>query len=160
MSELVARIQKMMRQNKWSLALAESCTGGQLAAELTRQPGASHCFFGGVVVYSNEAKEKVLGVSAQALKEHGAVSEVVALQMAQGVKKLYDSDWSVSVTGVAGPDGGSPEKPVGTVWFSWTGPNFEKTQREVFDGEREDVQRASVLLALEVLWNAMKSDRT
>jgi PncC family amidohydrolase len=152
---LVAEIQKKMVERGWKLALAESCTGGQLAAEIARRPGASSYFEGGVVAYSYDAKEQTLGVLPDTLKKYGAVSEQVAVQMANGVRRVLKSDWALSVTGIAGPDGGTPDKPVGTVWFALVGPGVEEAYKKLFDGGREDVQRASVLFALEVLWNAI-----
>lgn len=152
----VAEIQEHMLQRGWTLSLAESCTGGQLAAEIARRPGASSYFEGGVVAYSYDAKEQFLGVSAETLKNHGAVSEEVALEMANGVRRVLGTDWALSVTGIAGPGGGTPDKPVGTVWFALAGPDVEVAHRKLFDGGREDVQRASVLFALDVLWNAIQ----
>lgn len=101
-----------------TLATAESCTGGTIASQLTAQAGASRYFRGGVVAYSNEVKECALGVNHSTLEQHGAVSEQTAREMAEGVRKRFDSDYAIATTGIAGPDGGTPTKPVGTVWIA------------------------------------------
>jgi len=100
-----------------TLALAESCTGGCIADHITNVPGASAIFRGGFVTYSNEMKERCLGVRAETLARHGAVSEAVAKEMAEGARRVSGSDYAISVTGIAGPDGGTPDKPVGTVFI-------------------------------------------
>ncbi len=105
-----------------TLAVAESCTGGTIAARFTAMPGASAYFRCGVVAYSNEAKRDLLGVDAEALARYGAVSEQVARQMAEGVRRVAGADYAVATTGIAGPAGGSPEKPVGTVWIAMATP--------------------------------------
>lgn len=114
--KLIGAIQSLCISNHWTLSLAESCTGGDIAARLTRVAGCSHYFLGSIVTYSNDLKIKLLGVSPQDLAQHGAVSRVVVEKMATGVLQLTGSDYSLAVTGIAGPGGGSPEKPVGTVW--------------------------------------------
>ena len=109
-----------------TLAAAESCTGGALSAKFTAMSGASEYFLGGVVSYSNEVKNQVLGVRAEDLEKYGAVSEPVARQMAEGVRRVCGTTWGVSTTGIAGPTGGTPDKPVGTVWMAVAGPNGTK----------------------------------
>jgi len=116
--ELEAVVIRLLTAQKKSLAVAESCTGGWIANRLTNVPGASAVFRGGFVTYSNEAKEKFLGVRAETLARHGAVSEAVAREMAEGARRAMGSDYAIAVTGIAGPDGGSAEKPVGTVYFA------------------------------------------
>ncbi len=134
-----------------TIATAESCTGGNIAHLITQVPGASAYFLGGVVAYANEVKTQVLGVSAADLKAHGAVSEPVALQMAQGVRKMTGADWAVSTTGIAGPDGGTAEKPVGTVWIGVAGPQGAMAQEFHFAFTRErNIAKAS-FTALELL---------
>ena len=103
---------------KQTLALAESCTGGAIAQRITDVPGASEVFLGGVVSYANSAKETLLGVNPETLRQYGAVSEAVAREMALGARKKFNSDYALAVTGIAGPGGGTPEKPVGTVFIA------------------------------------------
>lgn len=138
-------------KHKLSVSFAESCTGGKLSSWVTEVPGVSEFFMGAVVTYSNESKQSLLGVKESSLKVEGAVSEVVALQMAQGVRKKLNSDWSVSITGIAGPSGGTADKPVGTVWFAICGPNVEETSKKKFEGNRVEIQTQSALYALEFL---------
>lgn len=134
-----------------TVATAESCTGGWIAKAITDIPGSSAVIAYGIVSYSNGAKESLLGVDEQTLVDHGAVSEAVVTEMAEGAANLSGADFSVAVSGVAGPDGGSDEKPVGTVWFAWTtrGSGLQTdTERVRFDGDRDAVRRQTVLHAL------------
>jgi nicotinamide-nucleotide amidase len=119
--ELEEVLAKLLLGRKQSLALAESCTGGYVAHRLTRIPGSSRWFKGGVVAYSNEAKQSILGVDPESIAQFGAVSQTVAEQMAAAARKVFGADFALSLTGVAGPDGGSVEKPVGTVWIGLAG---------------------------------------
>lgn len=131
-------------------ATAESCTGGWIAKALTDVAGSSAWFDRGLVTYSNAAKQELLWVSAEILAEHGAVSEPVVRQMAEGALARSAADLAVAVSGIAGPGGGSAEKPVGTVWFAWarTGQTT-RSERRLFAGDREAVRRQSVAHALE-----------
>ncbi|MBO7501899.1 MAG: CinA family nicotinamide mononucleotide deamidase-related protein [Paludibacteraceae bacterium] len=113
---------EQLKAKKATIATAESCTGGKLAALLNKHPGSSAFYKGSVVAYSNEVKHNVLGVNADDLNRYGAVSEPVVLQMAEGVRRLLNTDYAIATSGIAGPDGGSPEKPVGTVWMAWATP--------------------------------------
>lgn len=142
---------RSLRDRKLTVSFAESCTGGQLSSFLTEQPGISDIFIGSVVSYSNEVKMDLLGVRRDTLMKEGAVSEFVALQMALGVRHQLKSDWSAAVTGIAGPTGGSPEKPVGTVCFAVVGPDYEKSLVAHFSGDRNEIQRQSVDRAVELL---------
>lgn len=152
---LIARAEAVaaaMKAGGRTLALAESCTGGWIAKCCTDVPGSSAWFHAGWVTYANRAKCELLGVSAASLQRHGAVSEIVAAQMARGARRLAHADWALSVTGIAGPDGGTPEKPVGTVCFGWVGPEDEpETQTCLFYGDREAIRRSSVAHALDGL---------
>jgi nicotinamide-nucleotide amidase len=119
---LASVVGQYLRQHNQTLAVAESCTGGWLGEMITEVPGSSDYFLGGIISYSNAVKIEQLGVSASDLDEHGAVSETVAMQMAQGVKQTLQSDWGISITGIAGPDGGSGTKPVGLVYIGIAEP--------------------------------------
>ena len=116
--EIEAVVVDLLRARKQTLALAESCTGGLIASRITDVPGASEIFLGGVVSYANSAKEKFLGVRAETLQQHGAVSEAVAKEMAVGARENFGSDFAIAVTGIAGPSGGTAEKPIGTVFIA------------------------------------------
>ncbi len=127
------------------LAFAESCTGGLASAIVTNIPGSSAWFDGGVVVYSNQAKQDLLQVSKNTLHQYGAVSEQVAAEMAEGLLKQGRASIVVSVTGIAGPDGGTPEKPVGTVCFAWTSKDHPtKTCQLLLSGNRQEIRQKSV----------------
>ena len=137
-----------------TVAAAESCTGGWVAKAITDIAGSSGCFAYGIVSYSNEAKEALLDVDAATLKEHGAVSEPTVREMAAGVLDLSGADLAVAISGVAGPGGGTPEKPAGTVWFSWAWRSSEggvsvDAVLHRLKGDREAVRRQSVVLALD-----------
>ncbi len=134
-----------------TIATAESCTGGLVAGAITAIAGSSAWFERGFVTYSNLAKEEELGVSPSTIERFGAVSEETAREMAEGAVRASSAHWAVAVTGVAGPDGGSSEKPVGTVWFAWAGPGHLEALRRQFDGDRSAVREASVRVALEGL---------
>lgn len=138
-----------LKAKGWILSLAESCTGGWVAQCITAIPGSSAWFDRGFVTYSNLAKQQMLGVGADTLQQHGAVSEQTALEMALGALAYSTADISASITGIAGPDGGSLEKPVGTVCFGWSCQNGQiLTCRKAFAGDRESVRRQSVETAL------------
>lgn len=128
----------------WTLSVAESCTSGLISATLGKSPGISQIFSGAVVTYSNSSKVDVLGVPEHLIKSLGAVSGPVATSMAKNAQEKFKSTWSVAVTGIAGPGGGSPDKPVGTVWIAVCGPSFEYVERQVFEGSREQVQQRAV----------------
>lgn len=141
-----------------SLALAESCTGGLLAKRLTDAAGASRFLVGGVVAYSNQVKQDLLGVPAQVLDAQGAVSEATALAMAAGVRRALNTDAALAVTGIAGPDGGTAEKPVGTVWIAAVLGERSETRRFLFPGERDEVRQRSAQAALDMLWRMLGSE--
>ncbi len=135
------------------VSTAESCTGGWVAKAITDIPGSSAVFGYGVVSYSNGAKESILGVQNQTLEDHGSVSEPVVKEMAEGSLHLSGADIGVAVSGIAGPDGGSKEKPVGTVWFAWAvrddGKVMTQTGCKHFSGDRELVRELTVVYALQ-----------
>lgn len=149
----------IIRSRKLTLGFGESCTGGLLSATLAKIPGVSDIFMGSVVSYSYTAKVDLLGVSWDTLNNKGAVSEEIALQMARGVCEKIKVNCSVAITGVAGPTGGTPDKPVGTVWVAAKGPGFEVVQRKLFAGDREQIQKLSVEYAVELLLNALQQDQ-
>lgn len=142
---------ELLRKAGATLTAAESCTGGLLAERITRVPGSSDYFLGGAVTYTNELKSQVLGVPPKMLREHGAVSEPVARAMAEGVRKIYRSDYGIGITGVAGPGGGSEAKPVGTVHIALAGPDGTDHKRIRFPGDRERVRMHSAQFALDML---------
>ena len=141
-----------------TVSVAESCTGGLLGAALTELPGSSCYFLGGIQAYANDVKEGLLGVSNETLVSFGAVSEEVASQMANGIQRLTGSDWAISTTGVAGPDGGSGEKPVGTVWISVVGCDGLYSQKLELDGDRMDVRQGAVRWALSMLLERLSGE--
>lgn len=135
-----------------TLGLAESCTGGMIAARVTDIPGSSAYFAGGVVAYDNRVKENVLFVPGLELARHGAVSEEVARSMAAGVKRLLKTDIGLAVTGIAGPGGGTPDKPVGLVYVALEGPGEESLCRELrLKGSRAEIRSATAAAALDML---------
>ncbi len=146
---LAKRLAEVLVHRGARIATAESCTGGLIAGALTRIPGSSGWFEYGFVTYGNNAKSDLLGVPEQLIDAHGAVSEPVAIRMAEGALDRASSEFAVAVTGIAGPDGGTDEKPVGTVWFAWaqTGAETVATVR-CFDGDRDAVRNQSVEFAL------------
>jgi nicotinamide-nucleotide amidase len=140
----------LLKKNS-TVAVAESCTGGLISHEITSIPGSSKWYKGSVVAYSNEIKERVLHVEASVLTEHGAVCEPVVLQMANGVRKIMDTEYGIATSGIAGPDGGSPEKPVGTVWIAVSGPDGNKSAVFNFANNRERNIIRSSQTALDML---------
>ena len=145
------------KTKKLKISCAESCTGGLVGAALTEIPGSSEVFNGSAVTYSNEAKIKILGVTENTLKNFGAVSENCAKEMAEGSLKIYDSDFAVSITGIAGPDGGTDLKPVGTVCFGIASKNETKTFTEIFSGNRAEIRLSAVNFALTELLKASRN---
>lgn len=137
------------------LATAESCTGGGIAEAVTRTPGSSAWFGHGWVTYSNAAKQAQLGVPTELLAMHGEVSEAVVRAMAEGARQRAGADWAVAVSGIAGPEGGSPGKPVGLVWFAWAGPERCISEACVFSGDRAAVRAHSVNHAMAQLFLAV-----
>lgn len=145
------RLVALLAARRMTCATAESCTGGGIGAALTSVPGASAVYKGGIVSYANEAKENLLGVSPATLARHGAVSPETAAEMAQGARARLGTDLAVSVTGIAGPGGGTPEKPVGLVWFGIASARGTRTEKRLFPGDRDEVRAATVAHALQLL---------
>lgn len=148
---LVADLAYFLQKRSWQLAVAESCTGGLIAAACTELAGSSLWFERGFVSYSNAAKIELLGVDAALIEHHGAVSEEVARAMAQGAISRSCAQVALAVTGVAGPSGGSADKPVGTVWFGWATPAGVVSDLRRFEGDRRHVREAAVQHALQQL---------
>ena len=134
-----------------TLVTAESCTGGLVAHRITDVPGSSAYFLGGFVAYANEAKEEILGVRHETLVAHGAVSEETALEMARGARRRLGADLGMSTTGIAGPTGGTPDKPVGLVFVALSAPEVETCQRNVWQGDRLANKEESAEAALQLL---------
>ncbi len=149
--ELEGVVGEMLRDRGLTLAVAESCTGGLLGYRITKIPGSSDYFLGGVISYANEVKRDILGVNGEDLRRYGAVSEEVARQMAEGVRKLIRADLGVGITGIAGPTGGTSEKPVGLVYIALATPEETICQRNVFPGDREIVRWRSSQTALDMV---------
>lgn len=146
---LASEVGALFRANGQRLVTAESCTGGWVAQCLTSVAGSSDWFERGFVTYSNDAKQEMLGVAPETLARHGAVSVATARAMAEGALRRSHADWSVAITGIAGPGGGSPDKPVGMVCFAWTGPDGGgATDVQHFAGDRQAVRARSVAHAL------------
>jgi len=156
-----ALVNEMITAGK-TLSTAESCTGGWIAKSLTDIPGSSACFAYGLVSYSNGAKESLLGVSPVTLLEHGAVSEPTVREMAAGALHLSGADFAVAVSGIAGPDGGSEEKPLGTVWFAWAVRHVSDAEVDAemrqFAGDREAVRSATVIAALQGIRERLRNN--
>ncbi len=145
------RVGKRLTEAGLTLAVAESCTGGLIGHRITDVPGSSTYFLGGVIAYAYEAKERLLGVRHSTLYEYGAVSEQTAGEMARGARRVVGADIGIAVTGIAGPSGGLPDKPVGTTWVAVSTRNREWTERHQWDGNRDENKAASVDAALELL---------
>lgn len=134
-----------------TISVAESCTGGMLASKLTSLPGSSEYFLGGVVTYSNDSKESILGASKDTMIADGAVSKGTAIDMAEGVRRIFYSDVSLSITGIAGPGGGTDTKPVGLVWIGLSSNNGSFAKKYLFGGDRGTIRESAVDAALDLL---------
>ncbi len=154
--KLESEIGDLLRARGLKLATAESCTGGLVADRITDVPGSSDYFLGGFVAYAYEAKVATLGVSWDTLRAHGAVSRQTVLEMARGARKALGADLAVSVSGIAGPGGGLPNKPVGTTWFGLVAPDGEWTQLFQFEGDRLQNKSASAEAALHMVVNYLQ----
>lgn len=148
LTDLAAAAGRAAARRGWTMATAESCTGGLVGALLTSVPGCSEWYVGGVVSYSNALKRDLLGVGTETLAAHGAVSAAVAEAMAVGARDRLGATIAVAVTGIAGPDGGSADKPVGLVWFALAGPSGVRTWSTRTDGDRQHVRAAAAATIL------------
>jgi len=154
----VRELEALCIQRGWTVGCAESCTGGLLASSICAFPGVSSFFKGGVISYARSVKAGILNIPESLLQVHGEVSLPVVRAMAVGARRALDCTWAVSITGIAGPSGGSPGKPVGFVCFAVSGPGFESSVQHQFDGRggRQDIQRQAALFAFDLLVNAMR----
>jgi nicotinamide-nucleotide amidase len=148
LQHLTAQVSDALLKQAWLLSTAESCTGGWVAKCCTDLAGSSAWFDRGFVTYSNQAKHELLGVDTETLKRYGAVSEQVVIEMALGALHNANANISVSISGIAGPDGGSDEKPVGTVWLAWATEKSAKSELHHLYGNRDAVRRQAVAIAL------------
>jgi nicotinamide-nucleotide amidase len=153
--DLAALVLAMCREQHLTIATAESCTGGLLGARITAIPGSSDVYAGGIVAYDNSVKTKLLGVRDASLNEHGAVSEQVAREMAEGCARALDTRIGIGITGIAGPGGGTAEKPVGTVWIAVAGVGETRTLGRVYVGDREEIRLRATQAALDQLRRAL-----
>ncbi|RLF63065.1 MAG: competence protein ComA [Thermoplasmata archaeon] len=155
MEELAKKIAPLLKERHLKVATAESCTGGLIGHTITDVPGSSEYYEGGIISYSNEMKMKFLGVKERTLKEYGAVSEQTAKEMAEGVRRATDADIGIATTGIAGPGGGTAEKPVGLVYIAISADRKTKVEKHLFKGNRwenkEQTCRAALSLLLDYL---------
>ena len=157
-SQGVEELKQICQLRGWKIGLAESCTGGVLSAWIAQQPGISNIFQGAVVSYGRHAKEQIWGVTSAMIIAAGVVSEPVARAMARGARAALAADGAVSITGIVGPTGGSPVKPVGTVCFAVVGPGYEEATTHNFDPEldRQEIQRQAAIFAFDLLLSALR----
>ncbi|MBI3244019.1 MAG: CinA family protein [Chloroflexi bacterium] len=153
---LEAQIGALLAERKLTLAAAESCTGGLIAHRLTNVPGSSTYFLGGVVAYAYDAKEHLLGVHHATLYDHGAVSKETAIEMARGARRIFSADIAVAVTGIAGPGGGLPNKPVGLTWIALSTREGETAQQFIWGKDREGNKAESAEAALRMVWDYLQ----
>lgn len=146
-----------LREKKATIAVAESCTGGLISDRITNVPGSSAYFERGIVAYSNQAKIDYLGVSEKILEDHGAVSSETAMAMASGIKKAANATFGLAVTGIAGPGGGTAEKPVGLVYIALAGPYGTEVSGFRFDGDRAGIKAKTAEAALSLVVSKLKS---
>jgi len=156
MEKIEKALVRRLTGQKRTLALAESCTGGFIANQITNVPGASKIFLGGVVAYSNDVKQKFLGVRAKTLERHGAVSQATAAEMAQGARKRFGADFAIAVTGIAGPTGGTKSKPTGTVFIAMAGAFGTFVDHHVNRLSRKQFKKMTARQALELLRRNLK----
>lgn len=155
---LVKALAEICERRGYRLAVAESCTGGSLAAAITEVPGVSSFFLGGIISYSDDVKRNLLGVAPEVLAHHGAVSEATARAMAEGVRARLGADVAISVTGIAGPTGATPTKPVGLVYVGAATPQQTLVRRDVWPGSRAEIRVASVQAALKLALEALRRE--
>jgi len=158
MEKLMQRLADLLTEREVMVATAESCTGGLIGDTLTSVPGSSSYYEGGVISYSNALKQRFLNVAAETLERHGAVSEQTAREMALGIRNAADVDVGIATTGIAGPGGGTPEKPVGLVYIGLASDGRVTVQKHVFDGSRRENKTATCRAALQMLYDHVSHD--
>lgn len=156
--KLEYQVGELLRQRGWRLAVAESCTGGLIGHRLTNVPGSSTYYMGSITAYAYEAKVRLLGVKWSTLEQYGAVSRETVLEMAHGVRQALAADLGIAVSGIAGPGGGTPEKPVGTTWIGLSAPDYENAWMYVWPGERLDVKEHSAEESLRLAVEYLKQE--
>ncbi|PJF43678.1 MAG: competence protein ComA [Phototrophicales bacterium] len=156
--QVTSQVARLLREQNLTIACAESCTGGMLMHELTNIPGSSAYMLGGIVAYSNTAKHSLLGVQENTLNVFGAVSEQVSAAMARGVRAAFGANIAIGITGIAGPDGGTPDKPVGLTYISYVTADMTVVRRYVWDGDRFANKAASVQAALKLILEQLGDD--
>jgi len=156
-TRLAKQIGKALKSRRMMLATAESCTGGGIAQAITKVSGSSEWFDRGFVTYSNTSKEEMLGVAPHTMRDHGAVSEATAREMADGALQYSRAQITLAVTGIAGPTGGTPEKPVGTVWFAWVCKGKAKTVCHYLTGDRDAIRVKATRIALQGVLDLLKT---
>lgn len=154
--QLSVLLGKQLNLIGWTVGVAESCTGGLLGHTITNTPGSSDYFKGGIIAYANEVKQRLLNVDQAILEQHGAVSRETALSMAIGAQKILEVNLAAAITGIAGPDGGTDEKPVGTVWIAVADPQGAEARRFLFEGDRRSIKRQSARSAMGMLLEALE----
>lgn len=165
LDKIAENVVQLLKNSDYSLSTAESCTGGLISGAITSVAGSSSVFGYGVCTYANEAKMKLLGVRAETLDSVGAVSEETAMEMAAGIRTLSGSDYGIATTGIAGPDGGTAEKPVGTVWIGFSSKDKTYAERFIFDGKafpeetdkRQAIRLEAVYTALSIVKKEIES---
>jgi len=153
------QITRFCQTQHLTLGCAESCTVGLISSVLGSIPGCSHVLRGGIVAYQRIVKEQILQVPPSILDLHGEVSRETALSMASGLKTILSCDWAIATTGIAGPSGGTPENPVGTVWIALSGPQSTSAQQFLFTGTRNQIRLSAVYKTLELLWTALNCEQ-
>ena len=149
-------VDKLIEKNL-KITSAESCTGGLFAASITSISGSSGCFEGSFVTYSNEIKNKIIDVKKETLSNFGAVSKECVIEMAENSRKIMNADISIAISGIAGPEGGSEDKPVGLVWICLYADNYTKAYKNIFSGDRDKIREASVIFALDLVLEFIKN---
>ncbi|MDQ3697614.1 MAG: nicotinamide-nucleotide amidohydrolase family protein, partial [Gemmatimonadota bacterium] len=157
-ADLAATVLDLARSRGMHIATAESCTGGLLGGRITAIPGSSDVYLGGVVAYEDDVKTRLLGVQVNTLREHGSVSEAVALEMAKGVRARIGGDLGVGITGTAGPGGGTAAKPVGLVWIAVSGDGPDRTFGRVYSGDREEIRLRATQSALDMIRRSLQRE--